>query len=173
MVREITDQSCCSGNCILLNPNVSLKQCNAQNFCTGNKFFHKETVSQVTQNLYIFLSIFEKRSVLLITKSLSRNFIYIISPNAVLWFQWYLNFRQQAIAYDKGLSDYMPAQSEVPQGSILGPTLFLLFINDIPLLLKHCNSGLYADDATFHTRSKDMETIEKNTVRFERCYVMG
>lgn len=44
--------------------------------------------------------------------------------------------------------------------SILGPTLFLLFINDLPLFLEHCFCDLFADDATFHTHSKDIDVIE-------------
>ena len=43
-----------------------------------------------------------------------------------------------------------------------GFTLFLLFINDLPLVLKYCKAGLFADDATFHTQSKDKDTIENN-----------
>ena len=44
--------------------------------------------------------------------------------------------------------------------SILGPTLFLLFINDLPLFMKYCYSDFFADDATFHTHDKVLETVE-------------
>ena len=41
----------------------------------------------------------------------------------------------------------------------MGPTLFLLFINDLPLLLKYCYADLLADDATFHKNSPDIGEI--------------
>ena len=86
--------------------------------------------------------------------------IYKFSPNAIRWFQSYLEYRQQALVTDNGLSEYAQVRSGVPQGSILGPTLFLLFINDLPLSLQYCSSDFYADDATFHTHDKDIHTIE-------------
>ena len=84
---------------------------------------------------------------------------YKFSNASLLWFISYLESRQQTIQYDRGMATYSNIQSGVPPGSILGPTLFLLFVNDLPLFLKHCFCDLFADDATVHTSSTDINTI--------------
>ena len=49
------------------------------------------------------------------------------------------------------LSDPYDINAGVPQGSILGPTLFLLFINDMQTILTHCSIEMYADETRLYT----------------------
>lgn len=54
----------------------------------------------------------------------------------------------EGICVDGWLSEPLDVQSGVPQGNILGPALFLLFIKDLPLAWLKNNIGIYADDST-------------------------
>ena len=72
----------------------------------------------------------------------------------------YLQSRQQVIDSGKGLSKPAYIKSGVTQGSILGPTLFLIFINDLPLHMEYCDIDLFADDATFHANGKKKSEVE-------------
>ena len=47
----------------------------------------------------------------------------------------------------------------VPQGSILGPLLFILFVNDLQLHMSECDQNLYADDANLYSIGKTVDEI--------------
>ena len=73
------------------------------------------------------------------------------------WFQSYLENRYQRVAIEGYVSDYQKVQAGVPQGSILGPLLFLIYINDIVNDI-NSNIRLFADDTSLYLIVEDPET---------------
>lgn len=66
------------------------------------------------------------------------------------WFRSFLENRTQFVKIEGVLSDPKPIISGVPQGTILGPVLFIIFINDLVNCVKHCKISMYADDAKIY-----------------------
>ena len=72
------------------------------------------------------------------------------SQGALDWFQSYLSNRQQCVRIGDAVSKVLPLEFGVPQGSILGPVLFTIYVNDLLSVPKCCLSVSYVDDCKLY-----------------------
>ena len=78
------------------------------------------------------------------------------------WLADYLFNRKQIVQYQGAFSNAIPVYTGVPQGSIIGPLLFLIHFNDANRTTNHAKVIAYADDTVIFTSSSDFNIIENH-----------
>ena len=78
---------------------------------------------------------------------------YGVRGVALNWIKSYLYDRKQYVLYNSQRSGIRPIECGVPQGSVVGPLLFIIYTNDLPSCLNHSKAILFADDTTLYTSS--------------------
>ena len=91
--------------------------------------------------------------------------LYGIQESAYDWFKSYLNSRTQKCVVNGSLSKVCSLGCGVPQGTILGPLLFLIYINDFPNCLSFCQPRMHADDTHITYASADLHLMHSSLHR--------
>ena len=107
-----------------------------------------------------------------------------ITGNILSWVKAFLSDRKQCVRVDDKLSNWITVISGIPQGSVLGPILFVIFINDMPKMVKSM-CQLFADDAkifrSVHLRDEtsnlmiqeDLESLYRWSERWQLPFNTG
>ena len=93
---------------------------------------------------------------------LQKLYHYGIRGVALSWLKSYLANRKQCVSLNNKHSSIVEMEYGAPQGSILGPLMFIIYINDIPNICEMAKFILYADDANIIISGRNLAEIEKN-----------
>ena len=103
---------------------------------------------------------------------------YGINNNALHWISDFLNQRTQSVVLEGEKSDTIPVTSGVPQGTVFGPILFLVYINDFNEYLKHSTLRLFADDSIIYKQihsindARDLQEDLDAAARWKQDWLM-
>ena len=118
-----------------------------------NEIDNKEIVGAVVSDLNAAFDIIDNN--LLLRKSMCYGF----STSAILWIQIYISNRTQKVFFNGSFSNVKNVKCGVPQGSSLGPLLFSIFTNDLPLALNQACVSMYADDSSIYASASSAKVL--------------
>ena len=90
---------------------------------------------------------------------LSKLEYYGVCDESLPWFKNYFTGRKQFVHIDSQSSEELAITSGVPQVSILGLLLFIVYINDLPRCVKHCSVNMYADDTVLSLAGPTVDNL--------------
>ena len=88
------------------------------------------------------------------------------------WFKSYLSNRNQFVIKNGVNSDLQSMKIGVPQGSVLGPLLFLIYINDLHSTITFCTTRHFADDTNLVIKNKSLKQLKKQ-LNFDLCKLVS
>ena len=103
---------------------------------------------------------------------LDKLFPICFSKNTISWYESYLAERHFTVKVANRVSKFSKISCGVPQGSILGPLLFLIYVNDMSQAVE-CDLYLYADDSSLLFQHKNVTEIKKTVNQRLQQYVIG
>jgi hypothetical protein len=141
---------------------------------SGFKKLHSCQTSLHRMTEYLFSEIHKRNVIGLVALDLKKAFdtvnheimlskmeLYGVREREKTWFQSYLSLRSQRCCINSCQSDPKTVLCGVPQGSILGPLLFILYVNDLPQCFSQCQVNIYADDTAFYVAKRTVHDINE------------